>query len=110
MRPLLPFAAACTFALALALQAQIAVAASSTAKVSAHQTMEQRFTSANTAHDGHLTLSEAKAGYPTVARHFDAIDKDKKGYVTQEDIRAYYKAQRTLHRQAGHSAHKKPSS
>src|ERR1700744_4904804 len=108
MRVLLPFAAACSFAFAL--QGPTAVAASSATKVCAHQTMEQRFTSADTAHDGHLTLDEAKAGYPTVARHFDAIDKDKKGYVTQDDIRAYYKTQRTLHRQAGSSAHKEPSS
>ena len=107
MRLLLPLAAACTFALAL--QVPIAVAASSTAESRADQTMEQRFASANTAHDGHLTLDEAKAGYPTIARHFDAIDRDKKGYVTQDDIRAYYKTQRTLHRPPTSSAHKEPS-
>jgi hypothetical protein len=107
MRLLFPLAAACAFALAL--QAPIAIAASSSAKT-AHQTMEQRFTSANTSRDGHLTLDQAKAGYPTIARHFDAIDKDKKGYVTETDIRAYHKTQRTLHRQAASSAHKAPSS
>ena len=108
MRLPLPLAAACSFAVAL--QAPIAVAASSTAKSHAGPTMEQRFTSANTAHDGHLTLDQAKAGYPTIARHFDAIDRDKKGYVTRDDIRAYYKTQRTLHRPAASSARKEPSS
>jgi hypothetical protein len=108
MRLLFPLAAACTFALGL--QAPIAIAASSSAKTHAHQTMDQRFTSANTTHDGHLTLDQAKAGYPTIARHFDAIDKDKKGYVTETDIRAYHKTQHTLHRQAASSAHKAPNS
>jgi hypothetical protein len=28
------------------------------------------------------------------------MDRDKKGYVTEDDIRAYYQMQRVLHRQA----------
>ena len=100
--------AACAFVLAV--QAPIAVAAPSTTKTHSRQTMEQRFTSANTAHDGHLTRDQAKAGYPAIARHFDAIDKDQKGYVTQDDIRAYYKTQRTLNPPAASPAHKEPSS
>jgi hypothetical protein len=54
-------------------------------------TMHQRFEQANTTHDGHLTLDQAKVGMKSVARHFDAIDKDHKGYVTEADIHAYYK-------------------
>jgi hypothetical protein len=65
-----------------------------------HLTMEQRFERANVTHDGHLTLEQAKTGYKSVARHFSAIDKDKKGYVTEDDIHAYYKAQRALHHQS----------
>ena len=64
-----------------------------------HLTTEQRFEKANVTHDGHLTLEQAKTGYKSVAKHFSAIDKDKKGYVTQDDIHAYYKAQRALHNQ-----------
>jgi hypothetical protein len=60
-------------------------------------TMEQRFAKANDTHDGRLTEDQAKAGYRSIARHFAAIDKDKKGYVTLDDIRAYNKLQRTLH-------------
>ena len=110
MRILLPLLAAC--ALALPAQAQTASTGSSTAKATAHThlSMQQRFTNANTTHDGHLTLDQAKAGYPTIARHFDAIDKDKRGYVTEDDIRAYYKTQRTLHHQAASATSKPPSS
>ena len=70
-----------------------------------HATMQQRFEHANVTHDGHLTLDQAKTGYKSVARHFDAIDQDKKGYVTEDDIRAYYKTQHTLHHQAATSPH-----
>jgi hypothetical protein len=65
-----------------------------------HQTMPQRFEQANTSHDGHLTLDQAKAGYKSIVRHFSEIDRDKKGYITQDDIRAYYKQQRALHHQS----------
>ncbi len=51
---------------------------------------EDRFDQANQAHDGHLTLDEAKTGYHTVARHFADIDVDGKGYVTVNDIRAWH--------------------
>lgn len=57
-----------------------------------HQTMHEHFVAANTTHDGHLTLEQAKVGYKSVARKFDAIDKDHKGYVTEADIHAYYKS------------------
>ena len=80
----------------LALPAQ---AETSTTK-HARLTMEQRFEQANSTHDGHLTLEQAKSGYKTIARHFDAIDQDKKGYITEDDIRAYNKTQRSLHRQS----------
>ena len=55
----------------------------------ARVTSEQRFSEANAAHDGHLTAAEAKAGYPLVAKHFDDIDVEHKGYVTADDIRAW---------------------
>jgi hypothetical protein len=55
----------------------------------ARMTWEQHFTQADQAHDGHLTLEEAKSGFPLVAKHFDDIDVDRKGYVTTNDIRAW---------------------
>jgi hypothetical protein len=108
MRIVFPIVVACI--MTFAAQAQPASVPASTAKTHTHLSMEQRFANANTTHDGHLTLDQAKTGYPTIARHFDAIDKDKKGYVTTDDIRAYYKTQRALHHQASSTAPKSPNS
>jgi hypothetical protein len=55
----------------------------------ARQTLQQHFTSANQSHDGHLTAEEAKGGYADVSKHFDDIDVEHKGYVTENDIRAW---------------------
>lgn len=55
--------------------------------------IEERFKAADTDHDGKLTLAEAKAGMPRVARGFDKIDKDKKGYLTVDQIKAFAAAQ-----------------
>jgi Ca2+-binding EF-hand superfamily protein len=49
--------------------------------------IDDRFAAADTDHDGKLTLDEAKQGMPRVAAHFAEIDKDKKGYVTADEIR-----------------------
>ena len=59
------------------------------------RSLQERFDAANTTHDGHLTLEQAQSGMPSVAKNFDAIDKDKKGYVTVSDIRNYYAARRS---------------
>ncbi len=66
----------------------------------ARQTWEQRFSQANQAHDGHLTPEEAKSGFPLVARHFDDIDVDHKGYVTQNDVRAWRIMRKAAHQLA----------
>jgi len=93
MRFLLPL-------LAAAMLAAPVYANAATAENHKHQSMEQQFQRANVTHDGHLTLDQAKSGYKTIARHFAAIDQDKKGYITEADIRAYYKTQRVLHHQS----------
>lgn len=64
----------------------------------ARVTWEQHFTQANVAHDGHLTLEEAKGGYTLVAKHFSDIDVDGKGYVTENDIRAWRAMRKAAHR------------
>jgi hypothetical protein len=66
----------------------------------AQLTMQQRFERANTTHDGQLTEEQAKIGYRTIAKHFAAIDRDRKGYITEDDIRAYRKSQRLQHHQS----------
>lgn len=49
-----------------------------------------QFYAANTTHDGHLTLAQAKAAdYKPVADHFADIDVKKRGYVTFYDIEAW---------------------
>jgi hypothetical protein len=67
----------------------------------AHQarlTWQAHFAQANLAHDGHLTAAEAKDGFPLVARHFDDIDVDHKGYVTENDVRAWRVMRKTARR------------
>ncbi|MDE1906271.1 MAG: hypothetical protein KGH75_07450 [Rhodospirillales bacterium] len=49
-----------------------------------------KFYAANTSHDGHLTLAQAKAAnLKPVVDHFSQIDTDKHGYVTFYDIQAW---------------------
>ena len=45
-----------------------------------------KFKAADKNADGQLSLEEAKAGMPRVAKGFDKIDMEKKGYVTLEQI------------------------
>lgn len=64
--------------------------------------LPERFEMANTSHDGRLTLDQAKSAKAmhVVARNFDAIDATHKGYITEDDIRAWYKARRAARRTA----------
>ncbi len=72
------------------------------------RTMEERFTAANTTHDGKLTLEQARAGrLVAVARDFAIIDKTKRGYVTLDEIKAHQSEQRAARKAA--RAAKKPS-
>jgi hypothetical protein len=66
----------------------------------ARQTWEQHFVQANLTHDGHLTQAEAKGGFAVVSKHFDDIDADHKGYVTENDIRAWRAMRKAAHRLA----------
>ncbi len=67
----------------------------------ARRTLAQQFEEANTTHDGHLTLEQARAGHMNaVVRDFDAIDTAKRGYVTLDDIRAFRKQRRAARRAA----------
>lgn len=56
---------------------------------------QQRFTEANTSHDGKLTLEQAQtAKMRRVVDNFDAIDTKKHGYVTMAEIKAFNHQQR----------------
>jgi hypothetical protein len=97
MRILLASVAAVVFALT-------AHAETTTHPKHTRQTLEQHFQNANVTHDGHLTLDQAKTGYKSLVPHFTAVDRDNKGYVTEDDIRAYDKTRRALHHQPASSA------
>ncbi len=58
-----------------------------------HMGPRAKFEAANTTHDGRLTQDQAQAGgMRGVARHFNEIDADHKGYVTLQDIHAWKRA------------------
>lgn len=66
-------------------------------RMSAHD----RFETANITHDGKLTRDQAEAAHMRrVANNFDAIDAGHHGYVTEDDIRAYNRAQRAARKAA----------
>lgn len=50
--------------------------------------IDEKFKAADKNSDGKLTLEEAKAGMPRVARAFSKIDVNNQGYVTVDDIKA----------------------
>jgi hypothetical protein len=68
----------------------------------ARQTWEQHFAQANLAHDSHLTQAEAKGGYALIATHFNDIDMEHKGFVTENDIRTW-QAMRKAARKLAHA-------
>jgi Ca2+-binding EF-hand superfamily protein len=51
--------------------------------------MQERFRLADKDGDGALSKAEAEAGMPRMAKHFDAIDVNKDGKITQDELRAY---------------------
>ncbi|MDT6963720.1 MULTISPECIES: EF-hand domain-containing protein [unclassified Cupriavidus] len=51
--------------------------------------LQARFASANTTHDGRLTRTQAQAGMPMVAKHFDEIDTHHAGFVTLPQVEAF---------------------
>ena len=55
--------------------------------------VETHFAAANTTHDGRLTKVQAEqSDWSRVAKHFDEIDTDRKGWITVEQIHAFNKS------------------
>ena len=50
--------------------------------------IESRFTAADKDSNGKLTLDEAKAGMPRVAKNFDQIKTGSNDYVTLDEVKA----------------------
>jgi hypothetical protein len=63
--------------------------------------LAQRFAAANVTHDGRLTRQQAQAGMPRIAENFDAIDIDRKGFVTLPEIRTFISRQQAAGGQSG---------
>ena len=55
--------------------------------------LQKRFKAADTNADGRLSRDEAKGGMPRVYRNFDAIDVDKTGSLSLEQIAAFAEKQ-----------------
>lgn len=84
-----------------AAQATPAAPAMTKKTASHHMTLQQRFDAANASKDGHLTKDEATAAkWSYVTRNFSSMDKDKKGYVTVDDIHAFAHARHAMHKTA----------
>jgi hypothetical protein len=60
--------------------------------------MLEKFYAANTTHNGHLTLAQAKAAnLKPVVDHFNEIDVDHHGYVTFYDVQAWHMDEMAKH-------------
>lgn len=93
MKPKLSFSATLGFAVVLLCAAGVTSNVSAQGADSARQEkmradLQKRFTAADTNADGRLSRDEAKAGMPRVYRNFDAIDAEKTGAITLEQILA----------------------
>lgn len=58
-----------------------------------HEGFENRFKTLDADHDGSIRMSEAQAGAPEIAKHFNEIDTDHNGQISQDERHAYFKAQ-----------------
>jgi Ca2+-binding EF-hand superfamily protein len=59
--------------------------------------LQQRFTQADTNHDGLLSREEARDGMPRVYKRYDDIDSQQSGALSLEDITRYLLQQRDKH-------------
>jgi Ca2+-binding EF-hand superfamily protein len=55
----------------------------------------ERFKHADTNGDGKISRAEAEKNAPRLAKKFDAIDANKDGQLTQDELRAYREAKRS---------------
>jgi len=56
------------------------------------QRAEEKFSKADADHDGSLSRDEAGKGSPGIAKNFEAIDANKDGKASKEEIKTYHQA------------------
>jgi hypothetical protein len=98
MKPKLSFSTTLGFAVVLLCAAGATPNVSAQGADSARQEkmradLQKRFTAADINADGRLSRDEAKRGMPRVYRSFDAIDAEKTGSVSLEQIAAFAEKQ-----------------
>lgn len=71
-----------------ALAVTLAGQAAAQAKSAEELEIEKKFKAADKNKDGKLTLEEAKSGMPRVAANFERLDVEKKGFLTEAQIKA----------------------
>ena len=63
--------------------------------------LAQRFRRADADGNGMLSRAEAETAAPRLAKHFDAIDVNRDGQISPEEIRAFRRAGRKAGRRGG---------
>ena len=63
-----------------------------------HARAAERFKHADTNGDAKISRAEAEMNAPRLAKKFDAIDANKDGQLTQDELRAYREAKRSRER------------
>lgn len=86
------FAAATLAAAAVSLDACAAGGGSRADRVAAK--MKERFSAADTDHDGFISRTEADSGMPRIAQHFDQVDANHDGKLSPDEIAAYVREMR----------------
>ncbi|MBL8522205.1 MAG: hypothetical protein JNN20_00815 [Betaproteobacteria bacterium] len=76
--------------LATAFAAPAAFAGDDAAKGDRAQKAHERLKAADKNGDGKISREEANASMPRLAKNFDAIDANKDGFVTKEEMRAFH--------------------
>ena len=66
-----------------------AVAQAGETKATHEKITQEQFKAADQDRDGSLTLTEAKAGVPTLAANFSSVDTNNDGKVSAAELKAY---------------------
>jgi Ca2+-binding EF-hand superfamily protein len=87
-------AATLAFAFALSTLTLSACAGSDARNQKIAEKAKERFTAADTNHDGLLSQEEANQGMPRLAEHFAEIDTDHDGQLSPAEILSYIQQRR----------------